>query len=147
MADFVSSQRTEAAVFRCFYRTMPRRRAACQRPESAVSQLAWLEERPSLASPITFCRDSATCYSGITTLTIIELRMRATSNRFNLAAEDPVGDIDGNVRIEEVVVRQNDRAESMLRIDHHHALEVNMLAPLPERITLSAVLDARSQAP
>jgi hypothetical protein len=58
-----------------------------------------------------------------------------------------VSDFYGNIGVEQVIVGAYNDAKTVLRIDYHHTLKVEMLPPLPQRVTLLAVLDAWTQSP
>ena len=62
--------------------------------------------------------------------------------RLDLSAQSPVSDLYGNIRTEQVIVSAYNDTKTVLRIDYHYTLKVNMLSPLPQRVTLLALLDA-----
>jgi len=58
-----------------------------------------------------------------------------------------MGNLYGHFGIEQVIVGADHDTEPMLRVDYYDTLKVNMLPPLPQRVTLLAVLDAWTQSP
>ena len=85
--------------------------------------------------------------SWLIAFSIVKLQMNRPAYRLDLTAQSPVSDFYGDIRAEQVIVGAYNDTEPMLRVDHHYALKVKMLSPLPQRVTLLAVLDAWTQAP
>ena len=73
--------------------------------------------------------------------------MNRLAYRLDLTAQSSVSDLYGNIGAEQVIVSAYNDAKTVLRIDYHYTLKVNMLSPLPQRVTLLAVLDAWAQPP
>jgi len=77
----------------------------------------------------------------------VELQVNRPINRLDLANQSTVSDLYGDIRVEQVIVGTYNNTKAMLRINHHHALKVNMLSPLLQRVTLLAMLDTWTQSP
>jgi hypothetical protein len=80
--------------------------------------------------------------SGLISFAVVKLQVNRPAYRPDCTAQSPVSDLYGNIRVEQVIVSAYNDTETMLRVNHHYALKVNMLSPLPQRVTLLAVLDA-----
>jgi hypothetical protein len=78
---------------------------------------------------------------------MIELEVERPAHRFDVSTQGLVGDVQGNVSVHQVTVGADNHTKSVLRVNDHDTLKIEMLSPLPQRIPPLGMLDTRSQPP
>ncbi len=74
--------------------------------------------------------------------TIVKLKVNRPTYRLDPAPQSPMSNFHSDIRVQQVTICAYNDTEIMLRINDRYALKVNVLSPLPQRVTLSAVLNA-----
>ena len=88
-----------------------------------------------------------TAFPQLITFAIVELEVNRPTYGFDLATQSPMSDFQGDVGVEKVAIGDYENPKMMLGVDDHDTLKVKVLTPLPQRVTLLAVLNARAQPP